>query len=542
MKITNKKIASFFDQLVKLMELHEENPYKIRSNKNAYLTIRKHPTPLSDLSPTEIKSIPRIGASSANKILEIIDYQQLSALKPYIDKTPAGIIELLKIKGIGPKKIKTIWRELKIETPIELLYACYENRLIELKGFGEKTQKDIIKKIKFSMSNRDLFLWANIEKEAQVLFDFFRKEIPNHHQISFTGAFRRKDPILANIELITDTDIDFLAKAYPKLNQQDNTLAGKTKGNIPFIIHHCSPKKFGNKLFETTGDDVFIQEISKKISSESVPNEEAIFAQAGLPYCPPELRWATFPSPKTIQNLITKEDIKGVIHAHSQWSDGHHSIAEMATASQEKGYEYLVMTDHSKSAFYARGLQPDRVLAQMAEIDELNKNLANFHIFKGIESDILSSGQLDYDEELLEQFDLIIASIHSNLRMDLATATKRLIKAIEHPKTRILGHLTGRLLLAREGYPIDFERITDACAANQVAIELNANPYRLDIDYRQISTLLNKGVKISINPDAHSTAGIDDIQYGVFAARKAGVAPTDNISSLALDDLKTWLM
>jgi len=260
MLITNKKIANYFDDLVKLMELHNENPFRIRSYKNAYLTIRKLPTPLAEMSPSEIKSIPRIGTSTLDKILEIIDNQQLTELKKYQEKTPKGILELLKIKGIGPKKIKTIWKELNIESPGELLYACHENRLVELKGFGQKTQTDIAKKIKFAMQHSDLFLWANIKNEADTLFAFFRDKISQNNQLDFTGAFRRKDPTLDAIDFITDVDIDFLAQAYPKLKRHDgSTLSGKSKHGVPFNIFHSSPNEFGHKLFETTGKKDFNQ-------------------------------------------------------------------------------------------------------------------------------------------------------------------------------------------------------------------------------------------------------------------------------------------
>ena len=543
MQMTNKQIASYFDDLVKLMEIHDENPFRIRSYKNAYLSIRKLTTPISNMSPTEIKAIPRIGASISEKILEIIDNQQLTTLKTYQAKTPKGILELLKIKGIGSKKIKIIWKELGIESPVELLYACNENRLVELKGFGQKTQTAIAQKITFALQNSDLFLWATIKNEADILFDFFREKIAKKHQLSFTGAFRRKDPVLESIELITDVDIDFLAQAYPKLERSNaTTLAGKSKLGIPFKIFHCSTNEFGNKLFESTGESDFNQLVFEKIKVlQPTPKEKNIFAQANLPYCPPELRWNQIPDNKIIENLITQRDIKGIIHAHSQWSDGHNSILEMALEAQKNGYEYLVITDHSKSAFYANGLQVDRILAQMEEIDAINQKLDGFHVFKGIESDIRNDGNLDYDDDLLGKFDIIIASIHSNLRMDCSTATQRLITAIEHPKTRILGHLTGRLLLAREVYPIDLDKVLDACAKHQVAVELNANPYRLDIDYQHIRKALDKGVQISINPDAHSIQGIGDIQYGILAARKAGVSSKDNLSSLSLEQFQKFI-
>ncbi len=226
--------------------------------------------------------------------------------------------------------------------------------------------------------------------------------------------------------------------------------------------------------------------------------------------------------PRVIPNLVEVADIKGVVHTHSTYSDGMNTLREMAEYSKQLGYEYLVMSDHSKSAFYANGLQPERVLSQMAEIDALNQELAPFRNFKGIESDILNDGSLDYSEDILSKFEVIIASVHTNLRMDEAKATQRVIKAVENPHTRILGHPTGRLLLSRQGYPLDHQKVIDACAANGVAIELNASPYRLDVDWTWIPYALEKGVMISINPDAHSKQGIHDIHYGVLSARKGG--------------------
>jgi len=265
-----------------------------------------------------------------------------------------------------------------------------------------------------------------------------------------------------------------------------------------------------------------------------------VFDKAGLPFIEPELRetGAIIETAKLhrLPKLVTVEDILGVVHAHTLYSDGVNTIAEMAHYAQERGYAYLTITDHSKSAFYANGLKEERLREQWKEIDAINAGLfSGFRIFKGIESDILSDGSLDYPDEVLREFDLVIASVHSNLKMDEARATERLIKAVENPFTTILGHPTGRLLLSREGYPIDHKKVIDACAANKVAIELNANPYRLDLDWTWIPYAVSKGVVVSINPDAHSCHGIDDIRYGVLAARKGGLEPTQCLNTMSAE-------
>jgi DNA polymerase (family 10) len=239
--------------------------------------------------------------------------------------------------------------------------------------------------------------------------------------------------------------------------------------------------------------------------------------------------------------VIQPDQVRGIIHCHSNWSDGSNTLEEMAIAARDKGFEYLVISDHSRSAFYANGLHPDRILAQHREIDRLNQLLAPFTIFKSIESDILNDGSLDYPKEVLASFDLVIASVHSNLKMPLEKAMNRLITAIENPYTSILGHMTGRLLLSRSGYPVEHAKIIDACVANQVVIELNAHPRRLDIDWRFIAEAVEKGAIISINPDAHSIKGYADIRYGVLVAQKAALAPEKNLSCFPLAEMKNFV-
>jgi DNA polymerase (family 10) len=272
---------------------------------------------------------------------------------------------------------------------------------------------------------------------------------------------------------------------------------------------------------------------------------QSIFEQMGIPFIPPAQREdpAIIEQVKTqaLKATIQKSDIKGIIHSHSTWSDGVHTIEQMALAAIEKGFEYLVISDHSKSAFYANGLQVDRIRAQHKEIDTLNKKLAPFVIFKSIESDILNDGSLDYPDEVLESFDIVIASIHSNLKMTEEKAMARLMSAIQNPYTSILGHLTSRLLLSRKGYPLDHDAIIEACANNDVVIELNAHPRRLDMDWRFIPAALKKDVLISINPDAHSVEGFDDCKYGVLVAQKAGLTATQNLSSFSLEEMMEFV-
>jgi DNA polymerase (family 10) len=325
----------------------------------------------------------------------------------------------------------------------------------------------------------------------------------------------------------------------------DDLVTGKTNSDIPFSLHLCEGAEFGRRQFELSAGPDFLDAFSESYPlPEQAATEEAIFEGAGLPVIAPELReqsWALdLAKGGELPELIEETAIKGVVHAHSTYSDGLHTLREMAEYSKAQGFQYLGITDHSKSAFYANGLQVERLEAQWQEIDQLNVELAPFKIFKGIESDILNDGSLDYSEEVLAKFDFIIASVHSNLRMDETKATQRLITAIENPYTSMLGHPTGRLLLSREGYPIDHKAVIDACAAHDVAIELNANPYRLDLDWTWIPYALEKGVLISVNPDAHSTHGVHDIHFGIASARKGGLTAAQCVNALDVEGFERW--
>lgn len=313
---------------------------------------------------------------------------------------------------------------------------------------------------------------------------------------------------------------------------------------LPVKIYHAAKESFSNDLFARTGNEAHVRRVREAIpAASSFDSEESIYSAAGLPFMVPELRedvgeWNYVGK---AASLITMGDIKGVVHNHTTWSDGVDKLESFVAACKRKGYEYVVVSDHSQNAHYAGGLKPDKVLRQFEEIDKLNNQLAPFKIFKSIECDILVSGELDYDKSLLKKFDMVIVSVHQLLKMTEERTTARLIKAIENPYTTVLGHMTGRQLLIRPGYPVDFKKVIDACAANGVVIEINANPYRLDMDWSQIPYALDKGVMISINPDSHSIHEIDNIRWGVCAARKGGLTKDMTWNAMDLNGINTWL-
>jgi DNA polymerase (family 10) len=552
--ISNKEIARAFKLTASLLELHNENPFKVRSMQSAAFRLERLPSPISTMTDEELSSQDGIGKSLLAKIKEYLERNSFDELDKLLEKTPPGVVEMMAIKGIGPKKVSILWKELGVESPGELLYACNENRLVELKGFGTKTQDLIRKSIEYSLSNTGKFLFAPVEGIALQ----FEKDIKQSGLVtsfSFTGDLRRKCEILEVIELIVCTSdenkfLEFIdshplvEKGHSQVN--DGLLESKIAGKLPLKIYLSDEERFSNDLFNSTASPLHLEKLENEYgwkANKKFAEESEIYSSIGLPYIDPELREGLFEfdlaKKGKMPELLVHDDLKGILHNHSTYSDGEHSLEEMATYCKELGYEYLGICDHSKSAFYANGLQVDRIEKQHAEIEKLNQKLAPFKIFKGIESDILNDGSLDYPDEILKSFDLIVASVHSVLRMDIEKATKRLITAIENPYTTILGHPTGRLLLAREGYPIDHKKVIDACAANGVIMELNANPYRLDLDWRFIQYALEKNVMISINPDAHRKEGYHDMYYGVCVARKGGLTKEMTFNALSLEKISS---
>ncbi|MGV8878323.1 MAG: helix-hairpin-helix domain-containing protein [Sphingobacteriaceae bacterium] len=547
----NKTVSRALRLLSQLMELHEENAFKIKTIANASLKVDKLSFPIAEKSLSELEKIDGIGKSTAYKIRAFLDTGSISELQTLLAATPQGVLEMLQIKGIGPKKILIIWKELAIENIGELYYACNENRLIEAKGFGLKTQEAIRLMIEFRMASNGKFLYAQIDQLAEQLLTTLKQSFPGA-QVALTGEFRRRCEIISELQILIGTNntegVLTAIHQIPSLKHQHTTAniwKGKADNGLSVAIHCCEKVDFSTSLFNETGSEEHVKAVLDLIVDKNgLPpeNEVSIYQKAGLSYIEPELReGVTFinrAAKKSLPKLITFSDLKGALHNHSTWSDGVNTLEEMALYCRDKlKLEYLGICDHSKSAFYANGLSIERVLQQQEEIDHLNKKLLHFHIFKGIESDILNDGALDYPEEILLKFDFVVASVHANLKMKEEKATARLIKAVENPYTTILGHPTGRLLLSRNGYPIDYKKVIDACAANGVVIEINANPFRLDLDWRWQQYALEKGVLLSINPDAHRIKGFLDMHYGVLAARKGGLEKERCLNAMTLAEI-----
>lgn len=544
--MTNHQIADCFELYAKLLDLHGENSFKVKSYASAAFTIDKWATPLAQMEQSAIASIRGIGSAHAEKIYALLQSGTLAPLEELIQQTPPGILDIMQIKGLGPKKIAVLWKELQIESVGELQYACQENRLLGLKGFGEKTQLSILQQIQFIQQQQGWFLWAEAHQSALAIQPLLQASFPDATFL-MSGAYRMQDPTLQQIDFVCDVPIASLKKWLStfealQIKEQEPVLWVQWPQQIPFQFHCCNKENLYTTLFKTSCNAAFLEAFTERYTlPDTTDSEAAIFEQHQVPYLEACLRTDPNRLGQSMPSLIQVSDIKGIIHSHSTWSDGAHTLEAMAEAAKAKGLEYLVISDHSQAAFYANGLSPERIKAQHEEIDRLNERLAPFKILKSIEVDILNDGQLDYNDEVLASLDLVIASVHSNLKMSEEKAMARLLTAIAHPRTTILGHLTGRLLLSRPGYPVAHKTIIDACAHHKVAIEINAHPRRLDIDWEWIPYALEKGVHLSINPDAHSIEGFDDIYYGVMAAQKGGLQANQNLSSYSLIALEAYL-
>jgi len=561
----SKSIIEILKEIGTLLEIKGENPFKTNAYFNAAKTLSVTEN-LDDIIKTKrLKQIKGIGEALSQKIEEYSETGRIAYYEELKKEIPPSLIELTAIPNLGPKKIKILYDELRITNAGELEYACKENRLVTLSGFGEKTQKKILKGIEFIKMHKGEFLYGDVFGISEVIRDRF-KTIVKPEFVEICGSIRRKREVVKNVDiLVCGEDRERLSSFFVSMPEiEEVTLKGDTKISCRLItgieadLRMVSEAEFSFALLYFTGSkehNIRLRDISKKkgwnlneygLFDGDNPiylhSEEEIYRALNLSYIPPELREdmgeIEAAEEGMLPDLVMLDDIKGVFHIHTEFSDGMDSVEKMAYAAREMGFSYIGVSDHSKSAYYAGGLKVDDIYRQWEIIDELNESNKDFHIFKGIESDILPDGSLDYDEKILEGFDFVIASIHSNFNLKKDDQMKRILKAIENPYTNMLGHPTGRLLLSRDGYDVDMRTIIDAAAEYNVIIELNASPYRLDIDWRHLRYAKEKGVLISINPDAHSAGGLIEVLYGIGIARKGWQEKKDILNTRTVLEIK----
>jgi DNA polymerase (family 10) len=549
--ISNSEISDLFSLHANLLELNDQDERRYKTFANASYNIDRLEGNLYEMSTQQMLDSPGIGKMLAAAVTEIVETGTFEEFEETRTATPVGVIEMFRVKGIGVKKIKQLWQELGIDSIEKLKEACQTNQIATLKGFGEKTQIKILESIAFIEEQRGKLRLNKGIAFAEELLDILKTEF---EKIEIVGQVRQNAEIIDKVSFIVQRDEENFNDPVNSLLEKDwqNSSMYRWFGyfdtvETPIEIHFVNAESFVRQKLILSSNERHLaygepQPFIHFLTKNKLESEHDAYEKFGSSFIVPEMRegrnefdWI---KSNSNEDLVTYESLKGILHNHSTYSDGKNTLREMAEYCKSLGFEYLGMADHSQTATYAQGLPPAKVLQQQEEITALNNELGPFKIFKGIESDILMDGSLDYSDDILSTFDYVVASVHQTLNMDIMKATERLLKAIANPFTTILGHPTGRLLLAREGYPLDFKTIIDACAEHNVVIEINASPYRLDIDWRWIPYCIEKGVLLSINPDAHNTAGYHDMEYGVKVARKGGLTSKYTLNALNFEEIE----
>jgi DNA polymerase (family 10) len=578
--MTKDQVAGILSEIAILLELKGENPFKSRAYANAARALESCAAPLEQIcSPDGTEHLKGIGESLREKINELATTGRLVYYEELKASIPPGLIDMLNIPGLGPKKIKAMNDRLGVDSLESLEKACHDGKVAALAGFGEKTQANILRGIQFRRQYASHHLLCDGLAAAEPILDGLRNH-PDVTRCCVAGSLRRSKEIIGDIDFLTSSRqpaaviefftarpgiINIIAKGGTKASvvleggiQAD--LRVVTDAEFPFALAYFTGSKAHNIVMRQRAIErglrlneygLFKSEVETRDPALLVPchTEEEIFQNLGLAFVPPEMRedCGEFAAAEknALPRLIEWTQLKGSLHNHSDWSDGHSTLKEIAAYMQELGCEYWGITDHSKSSVQANGLQPDRLLRQIAEIRALNKTLAdggsNFRLLSGSEVDILAGGKLDYDDEILAQLDIVVASAHQGLMNNEAEMTKRLIAVAENPYVHMIGHMTGRLLLEREPFKMNQTAVIDACAATGTWIELNANPYRLDLDWRLWHYAKEKGVKCVINCDAHRNEQAGFLRLGAGIARKGWLEKQDIINTLPLPALQKEL-
>ncbi len=571
------QLANLLDEVATLLELKEgSNPFEVRAYQNAARSITALDGDIEQLvRDGKLKGVPGLGSTIIKRIEEVIDTGHMALYDELVATTPAIKLEMLRIQGVGPKKVNAIYDQLHVTSIAELEQACKEGKVAKLPGFGKKTQDNILQGIAFLAQHADRFLYPVAEEEAARI-EAVLITLPEIVRLQVAGSLRRRRETVGDIDMVASVadsaGDDVRRKIMDVFTSQPSVKAitgkGETKSSVvlgsgmkmdlrvvgdsqfPYTLHHFTGSKEHHialrrralSMNMTINDYGLF--LGKEPDLQLVPckNEADIYAALGMAYIEPELREDMGEIEAAVHGtlpvLVQESDLRGVLHVHSTWSDGQNTIREMAEACIARGFAYLGITDHSKVAAYANGLNEQALRRQHEEIDRLNREYAGrLHILKGTECDILKDGSLDYADDVLASLDFVVASIHSFFNLSQEEQTQRMLRAITNPYVDIIGHPTGRILLGRAGYILDMEAVIDAAAEHGVCIEINANPSRLDLDWRFLHRARDKGIKIPINPDAHVLAGLDDMRYGIGVARKGWLRPIDVLNTMQTEEL-----
>ncbi len=573
-------VANVLEDVASLLELKEgSNPFETRAYENAARAVSALDGDIEQLTRQgKLKGVPGLGSTIIKRIEELVTTGHMALYDELVAETPPVKLEMRRIQGVGPKKINVIYNQLHVQSIAELEQACKENKVAVLPGFGKKTQDKILQGIELLAQHAGRFLYPVAEDEAERMRAALAT-IPEIVRMQVGGSLRRKRETIGDIDLVVSVADDAGEAIRRKImdtftgqpSVQVITGKGDTKSSVvlqsginmdlrvvndsqfPYTLHHFTGSKEHHiplrrralSMGMTINDYGLFR--GKEPHLELIPckNEADIYSALGMAYIEPELREDTGEIEAAIEGtlptLVQMDDLQGILHVHSTWSDGQNTIREMAEACIARGYHYLGMSDHSKVAAYAGGLNEDALRRQGEEIDRLNEEFAGrIYILKGTECDILRDGSLDFSDETLASLDFVVASIHSLFNLPQEEQTQRMLRAIANPYVDIIGHSTGRILLGREGYTLDIEAIIDAAAQHGVSIEINAHPSRLDLDWRYLRRARDKGMKIPIDPDAHTIDGLYVVRYGVNIARKGWLRPSDVLNTLSTEGIVAY--
>ena len=562
----NREVAEILEEMATLMELNGEGGFRIRAYTNAARGIESLREPVATLAAEgKLDSVRGIGKGLAGRITGLVETGRLPGLEELKASVPEGLMEMTEIPGLGAKRVRAIYEELGIMDIDALSRACDSGELEAMSGFGRKTADRIAHGIQYMQKHRGQFLCHNAREEAEAIRAFLEDQAD---RLAVAGTIRRRTETNRDVDLVASTkDPDGLAGAFVRYGEVDEVVEkGETRLSVMlqsgmsanlWMVHD---EAFPCALHHLTGSEAHVARVRDRAKERGLKlnehglfdgdrripceDEAALFEALGLSEIPPELREGEdevrLAGCGALPRLVSRADLIGTLHVHTRHSDGRADVMEMASAAAGLGYGYIAICDHSKAAAYANGLTEERVRAQWEEIDTVNGELQDIRVLKGIEVDILGDGRLDFEDEFLEQFDVVVASVHSRFGMTEVEATERIVRAVRNPHVHILGHPTGRLLLSREGYPLDHHAVIDAAAEANTAIELNANPRRLDVDWRHVGYARQKGVKIAINTDAHSVEGLEQMKYGLGVGRKGGLTAADVLNAMPVDDFLAW--
>jgi DNA polymerase (family 10) len=564
-----KAVAQVLEQIAAFLELKSENPFRIRAFRTASRAITGFPGDLrQSLEDGSLASAKGVGPATLQIVRELVGTGRASMLEELREQIPAGLVEMLEISGLGVAKIRQIHEVLGIDSLPELEAAAHDGRLAKLPRFGPRTSENILKAIAFLRQATAFRLSHHAADEAEGLRTALER-LPGVTSAIIGGDVRRRSEVVKDlvIVLITESSPAELFRRLSQLpgvhefaGQDERRLTLRFAGGASAQIVATTPVNAGAVLVQATGSEGHLRELAAYAADKgfafngaalwrgsqfvATPDEETFYQALGLRFIPPELREGrgevSAAGHGELPRLVERSDVRGFLHCHTSYSDGSNTVEELAVACRAAGFDYLGVTDHSQAAAYAGGLQPDDLARQAEEIDEVNARLEGFRVLKGVEADILQDGRVDYDERVLERLDFVIASVHSRFNMGERDMTARMLAAMDNPYLTIIGHPTGRLLLSRDPYPIDLDAVMEKAAATGVALEINADPHRLDLDWRVLRQAKESGVAISIGADAHSVAGIGYVEYGVGMARKGWLGRDDILNARPVGDFVAY--